>query len=70
MCIRDSEFSLEQNTYSVYAGIEYRKVPLGQSDNGVWEKPELPNDKKYFNAVPSGEKPHNETCLLYTSRCV
>ena len=28
----DNEFSLEQNTYSVYAGIEYRKVPLGQSD--------------------------------------
>lgn len=60
----DDEFSLEQNTYSVYAGIEYRKVPTGQTDNGIWEKPELPNDKKYFNAVPSGEKPHNETRLL------
>lgn len=57
----DKQFSAHNHTDPIYAGIEYRKVPTGQSDSGIWEKPELSKDLAYFNAVPVGETPHYET---------
>ncbi|MGB8191409.1 MAG: hypothetical protein WCF67_05790, partial [Chitinophagaceae bacterium] len=55
------QFDASTFTFPVYAGVEYRKVRNGDTDTGIWEKPELPNDPKYQNAVPVGETPHNET---------
>lgn len=60
----NEEFILEKNTNPIHAGIEYRKVPIGQTDGGVWQKPELSYDPQYFNTVPSGESPHYETRVV------
>lgn len=59
-----NEFALEKFTHPVYAGVEYRNVPVGQTDGNVWEKPELPKDIQYLNAVPTGEDAHPETRML------
>ena len=62
------EFALEKFTYPVYSGIEYKRLSSGQTcDDGEWQKPELPNDPEYLNAVPLGEVEHPETRVLQIS---
>lgn len=61
-----NEFALAQFTYPIYAGIEYQHSnnPINEYHSHVWQKPELPNDIEYKNAVSSGEAEHNETRVL------
>lgn len=44
-----NDFDSTKNTYPVYAGLEYRLVELGATDNMIWHKPELSHDKEYLN---------------------
>ncbi|AXG73532.1 hypothetical protein DVK85_04510 [Flavobacterium arcticum] len=46
-----NEIDFDGSTFTmpIYAGLEYRKVEPGQSDTGIWEKPELSHTKKYLN---------------------
>ncbi len=63
--ITANEFSLDRFTYPVYSGVEYQQsnAIINVPDN-VWQKPELPNDPEYLNAVPSGETAHYESRVL------
>ena len=55
----EEEFNLGEVTFPVYAGIEYKKEEVGESN--PWRKPELANTDKYTNLVPLGQEEHNET---------
>jgi len=50
-------------TLPVYAGLEYRKVLPGGTDNGVWEKPELSHKKKYLNIDATFNESYETTSI-------
>jgi hypothetical protein len=43
------EFNASSFTFPVYAGLEYRVVEPGKTDDYQWIKPELCHDTKYAN---------------------
>ena len=37
------------NTFPIYVGVEHRNISIGDSDDGIWNKPELSHDVRYLN---------------------
>lgn len=54
----NEEKNLSAITTPVFGGLEHK------IDGASWQKPELSNDSRYFNAVPNGEQPHFETRFM------
>jgi hypothetical protein len=52
----NQEFASHMHTLPVFAGLRYRK-----NAEANWQKPELSNNPKYNNAVPSGQSPFHES---------
>ncbi len=52
----NDEFSLSEFSYPVYAGLEYRVVQSGQTDDGVWQKPEISVNPDYTVIDPGVEE--------------